>query len=92
MHGVEVVDQVALGRAGAVEQRLIEVRQRDAVPFLAGGQLPFLPGQRSTDATSGETNHRARSDIPLRPRSSFTDKMWWIWSRFSSNPRISALM
>ena len=30
-HGVEVVDQVALGRVGPVEQRLVEVGQRHAV-------------------------------------------------------------
>ena len=30
-HRVEVVDEVALGRVGAVEQRLVEVGQRHAV-------------------------------------------------------------
>ena len=29
VHGVEVADQVALGRTGAVEDRLVEVRERD---------------------------------------------------------------
>src|SRR5579859_6787857 len=32
-HRVQVVDQVALGRARPVEQRLVEVGQRDPVPF-----------------------------------------------------------
>ena len=35
-HGVEVVDEVALRRAGAVEQRLIEVGERDADVLVVG--------------------------------------------------------
>ena len=34
--GVEVVDEVPLGRPGAVEERLIEVGQSDADPLLCG--------------------------------------------------------
>ena len=34
--GVEVVDEVPLGRPGAVEERLVEVGQSDAVPLLRG--------------------------------------------------------
>jgi hypothetical protein len=36
---VEVVDQVALGRSGVVEQRLVEVGQPDAVSLLFGHVL-----------------------------------------------------
>ena len=64
-HRVEVVDEVALGRAGPVEQRLIEVRERDAVPFLAGGHPPFLPGQRSTDATNRRYEQALRVVRPV---------------------------
>ena len=41
-HRVQVVDEIALGRASPVEQRLIEVRERDAFPFLTGGHPSFL--------------------------------------------------
>jgi hypothetical protein len=34
VHTVEVVDEVALGGPGTVEQRLVEVREPDALPFL----------------------------------------------------------
>ncbi len=51
-HRVEVVDQVALGRLGAVEQRLVEVGQRDTGP---GAVLPALahrsPSLRSVGAS-----------------------------------------
>ena len=35
MDRVEIVDEIALRRAGVVEQRLIEIRERDSVAFLA---------------------------------------------------------
>jgi hypothetical protein len=34
VHGVEVVDEIPFGRAGTVEEWLVEVGQRDAVPLL----------------------------------------------------------
>jgi hypothetical protein len=43
MHGVEVVDEIALRRPGTVEEWLVEVGQRDAVPLLCGQNgLGFL--------------------------------------------------
>ena len=42
--GVQIVDEVALGRVGPVEQRLVEVGQVDAVPFLACALLSAATG------------------------------------------------
>ena len=45
-HRVEVVDEVALGRVGTVEQRLVEVGERDTVTGLVGlGAHPTTVGQ-----------------------------------------------
>lgn len=40
---LQVVDQVALGGARAVEQRLVEVGQRNPVPLLPSGDGRLLP-------------------------------------------------
>jgi hypothetical protein len=50
VHRDERVDEVALGRAGAVEQGLIEIRQRDAVALLVG--LAHVPTLRAEPAVT----------------------------------------
>lgn len=57
--GVEVVDEVTLGRPGTVEERLVEICQRDAVAlFCSQDRSGFLGMYRSG---SGGTKRRSEA-------------------------------
>ena len=68
MHAVEVVDQVTLGRAGAVEQRLIEVGELDPVPRLVAARAGH---QRRVSRTIGRSG--LRRAISVNPSGSNID-------------------
>ena len=68
VHAVEVVDEVTLGRAGAIEQRLVEVGQLDPVARLVAARAGH---QRSVSRTIGRSG--LRRAISVNPSGSNID-------------------
>jgi hypothetical protein len=76
--GVEVVDEVALGGAGPVEQLLVEVGQLDPVPHLVGPALP-RHGRRSTTpgCRKATFTQRACVKVAFLQRGRGQGRWWW---------------
>jgi hypothetical protein len=57
--GVQVVDGIPLDRPGPLEQRLVQVGQRDAVPDLIAAHR-INPGCRGREVNSGQAHGTGR--------------------------------